>query len=382
MASAALATASRHTPALDTIRVLAILLVVSFHYPPEGAPAWFSRIAGVGWVGVDLFFVLSGFLIGRQMLAPLADGRAPRLGNFWMRRVLRILPAYWVVLAVYMLVPLAREIESMAAPAWKFLTFTQNIGLEGGAFSHAWSLCIEEHFYLALPLLVLVLSGRIGPRGMVRLVLALIAFGVVLRIGLWHAHLQAPPTGASLGRIYRRWLYYPTWTRLDGLLAGVTLALLQTFRPGIWGRWTRAPWRVAVLSAGCFILAWPLCDENKTLVSSALLFPLLALGFALLVVLAMTDVGGRLLGGVPGVRWVAAVTYCVYLSHKLVLHAVQKGMGDAGFDPYHPVTLVASAVSILTVGWLLSVLVERPFLRVRERLGAHPKREAQVVVPS
>jgi peptidoglycan/LPS O-acetylase OafA/YrhL len=329
MASAAPATslpltASRHTPALDTVRVLAILLVVSFHYPSEGAPGWFARIAGVGWVGVDLFFVLSGFLIGRQMLAPPAQGKEPRLGNFWMRRVLRILPAYWVVLAVYVLVPIAREAESMA-PVWKFLTFTQNIGLEGGAFSHAWSLCIEEHFYLVLPLLVLMLSGRIGPRGLVRLVLALIVLGIVLRIGLWWMHLQAPPPGASLGRLYRRWIYYPTWTRLDGLLAGMTPALVQTFRPGLWGRWTRAPWRAAALSAGCFILAWPLCDENKTLISSALLFPLLALGFALLIVLAMTDVGARLFGAVPGAHWFASVTYCVYLSHKLTRRSRQWG---------------------------------------------------------
>jgi peptidoglycan/LPS O-acetylase OafA/YrhL len=369
---------SRHSPGLDTLRVLAIVLVLGFHYPKEGAPAWVEAIPSFGWTGVDLFFVLSGFLIGRQLLAPLASGERPRLRDFFTRRFLRVLPAYWVVLAVYAFLPAAREQERMA-PLWSFLTFTQNFGLEGGAFSHAWSLCIEEHFYLALPLLVLALAGRVSWRGVLCLVLGIVALGVAVRMGLWWAHLDAPPPGASLGRLYRRWIYYPTWGRLDGLLAGVVLALVQVFRPARWSRWAGSPWGPLLLTALCLGAAWPLVVENKTLASSALVFPLVSVGFAALVVLALTDAGGRVLGRMPAARWLASVTYCVYLSHKLVIHAVHGALAGYGLGAYHPVTLLCSAVAVLAAASLLHVAVERPFLRLRERWRRAPSRQVLAV---
>lgn len=361
---------SRHAPGLDTLRALAILLVFSFHYPHDGAPEWFESVAHFGWIGVDLFFVLSGFLIGRQLLAPLAQGGRPRLGAFCMRRLMRVLPAYWVVLAVYAFAPDAREQPNLA-PLWSFLTFTQNLNLEGGAFSHAWSLCIEEQFYLALPLLVLGLAGRVRWRGVVTLVLGILLLGIAVRMSLWWLHIESPPPGAVVWRLYRRWIYYPTWSRMDGLLAGVVLALVQTFRPAAWARWMRAPLR-AVLAMALFLgLAAPLCPDTKTQVSTALLFPLISLGFAALVVFAMTGAGARSLGKVPGARWLASVTYCVYLSHKLVLHTVHGVLAKYEMGTYHPVTLLASVACVLAVATLLHLGVERPFLRLRER-WAHP----------
>src|SRR6185295_2401640 len=108
--------------------------------------------AAFGWSGVDLFFVLSGFLITRQLLAGMG------MREFYLRRALRILPLYWTALVLYFAIPGFAE-RSGIAPLWKFLLFVQNIGLDAateGAFSHAWSLCIEEHFYLVLcPLLAL-----------------------------------------------------------------------------------------------------------------------------------------------------------------------------------------------------------------------------------
>jgi peptidoglycan/LPS O-acetylase OafA/YrhL len=380
MTSAAAPDASRpldplHAPGLDTLRALAILLVLCFHYPREGAPAWFADVARFGWAGVDLFFVLSGFLIGRQLLAPLAVGERPRWGTFCLRRLLRVLPAYWVVLTIYALFPEARE-QATLAPLSSFLTFTQNFALEGGAFSHAWSLCIEEQFYVALPLMVFALAGRVRWRGVVALVLGLVLLGLAIRMSLWWLHLEAPPPGASPSRLYRRWIYYPTWTRMDGLLAGVVLALVWTFQPARWSRWVRAPLGALLLTALCLWLAGPLCIDNRTLVSCALVFPLLSLGFAALVVLAQTEPGTRVLGRVPGARWLARVTYCVYLSHKLVLHAVHEVLATQGMGAYHPVTLLVSAVCVLLAATLLHLAVERPFLRLRERWARPPAQRA------
>ena len=147
-------------PGLDLLRALAIIVVVVYHAALFGFKLP-GRVDRFGWIGVDLFFVLSGYLIGGQLLAPLARDQRIKLGRFFTRRALRIMPAYFVVLAIYFLLPAWREYPEMSQPLWKFLLSVQNIALHGGtAFSHAWSLAVEDQFYLALPFLLLFLYRR------------------------------------------------------------------------------------------------------------------------------------------------------------------------------------------------------------------------------
>src|SRR4030095_4323195 len=166
-------------PGLDLLRALAIIVVVIYHAALFGFKLP-GRIDRFGWIGVDLFFVLSGYLIGGQLLAPLARGNKINLGLFLARRALRIMPAYFVVLAVYFLLPSWREYPDMSQPLWKFLLSIQNIALHGGtAFSHAWSLAVEDQFYLALPFLLLFLCGR--PRTAFIVPCLLVVGGIGLR---------------------------------------------------------------------------------------------------------------------------------------------------------------------------------------------------------
>ncbi len=357
--------ASARFPGLDSLRVFAIAGVVGRHYPHTDAPTWFAELTRFGWTGVDLFFVLSGFLIGRQLLEPIAAGTRPQLYQFYFRRFLRIFPSYWVVLAIYALIPFAREEESMA-PLWRFLTFTQNFGFDGGAFGHAWSLCVEEHFYLVLPILVLALAPRIHSQGIVFLVLGLIAAGVVFRSISWWAHLAVPSEGVPLNTIYWKWIYFPTWNRMDGLLAGVVLALVHVFRPNLWTRWQKAPLGAVVFALVALSLAWPLCAANKTLIGSAILFPVLSIGFAAMIVFAASDIGARSIGRLPGARWLAAITYCVYLTHNMVKSVVLDVMERLGKGAFHPATVIVFVVCLLSVSALLHVSIERPFLRLRD----------------
>src|SRR5207249_11455942 len=145
-------------PGLDLLRALAIIVVVIYHAALFGFKLP-GRVDRFGWIGVDLFFVLSGYLIGGQLLAPLAREKSIKLGRFFARRVLRIMPAYFAILAVYFLLPSWREYPDMAQPLWKFLLSVQNIALHGGtAFSHAWWLAVQYQFYLCLPFILLFVN--------------------------------------------------------------------------------------------------------------------------------------------------------------------------------------------------------------------------------
>src|SRR5882672_4741282 len=152
---------------LDHLRTLAITLVFFYHYRIFQHPEWTESAGSFGWTGVDLFFVLSGYLIAGQLFHKIAQGKGNDMGEFYFKRFFRIIPAYLVVVALYFCLPAFREREALP-PLWKFLTFTQNFGLDikhRGTFSHAWSLCIEEQFYLLLPLIMLIsLRLRAGKR--------------------------------------------------------------------------------------------------------------------------------------------------------------------------------------------------------------------------
>src|SRR6266853_1281229 len=209
-------------PGLDLLRALAIIVVVIYHAGIMGFPMP-GRVDRWGWIGVDLFFVLSGYLIGGQLLAPLAHDRQINLGRFFARRALRIMPAYFVVLAVYFLLPPLREYPEMSQPLWKFLLSVQNIALHGGtAFSHAWSLAVEDQFYLCLPLILLFVS-RWRPAALI-IPCVIIFGGILLRTILAYQNLGE--TGVSF-RGFQAWIYYPTWTRLDPLVFGVALAAIE-----------------------------------------------------------------------------------------------------------------------------------------------------------
>ncbi len=352
-------------PGLDLLRAVAVVWVMLFHSFLVGGLgedfAWLSRY---GWMGVDIFFVLSGFLIGRQVLQPLARGEGLELAAFYARRAWRILPAYAVVLAIYLAVPSWREVPELA-PWWQFATFTLNLVIDythAAAFSHAWSLCVEEHFYLVFPLLAPVLARRASARGVIALAAVLVLGGIGLRTALWlHGTALDPP---------RNWfiedLYFPTWNRLDGLLAGVLLATLAVYRPQAWARLCRRGNAVLLLGLLGLGLALWLFRDRVGLPGNSLGWPLLSAALACLVLAGASD--RSLLGRwrVPGAGAIAAMSYSLYLSHKLVFHAVQGALqtwpacrGLAAFAVY--------ALAVLIGGALLHYLVERPCLALRDR---------------
>ncbi|RYF76645.1 MAG: acyltransferase, partial [Cytophagaceae bacterium] len=213
---------------LDHLRALAITLVFFFHYQISlfGHPDWVPTYATFGWTGVDLFFVLSGFLVSSHLFDHLKRGQTIRWKAYASKRFLRIVPAYCLVVAIYFLVPQFREKEALP-PLWKFLTFTQNLGLnlrELGTFSHAWSLCVEAHFYVLLPLLVGLVTSNGRANRLYWVLLLLVVGGFFLRHYNWTT-FYLPAKGTDNEYIdWYQYVYYPTYNRLDGLLVGVAIA--------------------------------------------------------------------------------------------------------------------------------------------------------------
>jgi peptidoglycan/LPS O-acetylase OafA/YrhL len=353
-------------PGLDLLRALAIIVVVIYHAGIMGFPLP-GRVHRWGWIGVDLFFVLSGYLIGGQLLAPLARNQHINLGRFFARRVFRIVPAYFVVLAIYLLLPSWREYPEMSQPLWKFLLSIQNVALHGGtAFSHAWSLAVEDQFYLALPFILLFMN-RLSRAAII--IPCMIFFGgIFLRTFLAYQH-PAEISGVAF-RDYQAWIYYPTWSRLDPLVFGVALAAVEKFRPHCWTKLTNlAPWlllpALALISYGL----WLGEGEYLTVTSVVWQFPLIALGMAALLVCAQSDRLPFRRVRIPGTAFVASIAYSGYLIQKLVIHAVGEFCWAHGFDLASAPVLISVELCVYVVATILFLAVERPFLKLRHRIA-------------
>lgn len=352
---------------LDTLRALAIVLVVFHHYTLFVSRSdTFGWIGEIGWVGVDLFFALSGYLIGNQIFAAMRSEAGLSLPRFYARRFLRTLPNFYVVLALYALWPWFRGGLEMP-PLWEFLTFTQNLNLTPGtAFSHAWSLCIEEQFYVLLPALALVVASLRGSLRWAWLAVALaFAAGMAVRATMW----QELVDGSAQPRLnYYKYIYYSTFCRFDELVAGVALALLKNYHQGAWRRIT-ANGNV-MLAAGasvCAVASWLFLDNREGFAVTVVGFPLLALGFALLILAALSERSVLRDTRVPGAASLALWAYAIYLTHKQIGILAREPMIKLGYPPGSLVAIMVIMALSLLSGWLLFKLVETPFMALRER---------------
>jgi peptidoglycan/LPS O-acetylase OafA/YrhL len=353
-------------PGLDLLRALAIVVVVVYHAALFGFKLP-GRVDRFGWIGVDLFFVLSGYLIGGQLLASLARDQRIKLGRFFTRRALRIMPAYFVVLAIYFLLPAWREYPEMSQPLWKFLLSVQNIALHGGtAFSHAWSLAVEDQFYLALPFLLLFLYHR--PRAAIIVPCLIVVGGIALRAFL--AARNSSVDGGVSFRAFQAWIYYPTWTRLDSLVFGVVLAAIERFRPNWWQRLINfAPW-LWLPALGLIVYALYLGEtENLTVVACVWQFPLIAVGMAAMLVCAVSPQLPLCRVAIPGTAFIASIAYSAYLIQKLIIHGVEQFCANHSIDLTSVPALVGVELCVYIAATILFLSIERPFLLLRRRFA-------------
>jgi peptidoglycan/LPS O-acetylase OafA/YrhL len=339
-------------PALDGLRAVAVLAVLGVH-------AWQAAFPG-GWVGVDVFFVLSGYLITSILLSERDRIGRISLRGFYLRRALRLLPA----LAVCMLVALGlaqlqgpgllRVTEQEAAATalyvanwWQVLTPHAPLGL----LPHTWSLSIEEQFYLCWPVLMCVLLSLGGRRAVLW---GALAAGVLVL-------LYRLVVAATLALPYLT--YYRTDTRVDSLLIGAALAALAAE-----GLLARIPARALRLAAmlGMVILAtvflhYGIADLDR------IGYSVIALAAASVLAAVVAPHGWtglrRALSWRP-LLFVGRISYGFYLYHFVILRGLVTRLVPVG-----PLALLLTAVITLGVAAASHRYVEHPFLRMKDLLG-------------
>ncbi len=355
---------------LDHLRALAISLVFLFHYGMFGHPEWVVTSGKFGWTGVDLFFVLSGYLIASQLFLQVEKSKAVLLKPFFLKRFFRIIPAYLVVVGIYFLFPVVHEREALA-PLWKFLTFTQNLGLDlrtQGTFSHAWSLCIEEQFYFLLPV---ILTGLVYIKAWKKgywLLPALFIMGIFIRLFLYQVVLPPERNSVEFILSWYKGIYYPTYCRLDGLLVGVGIAAFLQYKPVQAKKVLQLGNWLLLIGAVLLMVAYLICLEEQSLKASVFGFPMVSIGYGVWVLAALSphSMLYRLQWGAT--KWIAALSYSIYLTHKFIIHLTQVQLGALGVDINGNLVLFACIFTVLAGAWILNKLVEKPFLKLREKI--------------
>lgn len=356
---------------LDHLRALAITLVFLYHYriPIFGHPEWLTDFAKFGWTGVDLFFVLSGFLISSQLFSQIKQGKTISFKQFFLKRFFRIIPAFWVVIAIYFCIPLFHERESLS-PLWRFLTFTQNFGLDikqCGTFSHSWSLCVEEHFYFFLPLILICFQFTKLFKKAYWLLIVLFLFGFLIRNYCWNNFFLPNINKDNAWLFWYKDIYYPTYNRLDGLLVGVSIAGLYQFLPNLWSKVSRFGNLLIVISLLLLTAAYFLCYEEESYFATIFGFPLVAIGYGLIVIGAISPTSFLYKFNSRITTFIATLSYALYLTHKGVIHVTQGLLADK-IDVNGNLMLLICIATCVFAALLLNLTIEKPFMRLREKI--------------
>ncbi len=363
-------------PSLDGLRGLAILMVMAHQLPGFEIGAdnrllgYIHALLNAGWTGVTLFFVLSGFLITRLLMDD--DGRPHALRDFYVRRVLRIVPLYGLLLlAIFVLWPAVATLPPLLAsdqPLW-YVLFLSNVSgpmhWSADALPNLWSVAVEEQFYLLWPWLV---RGR-TPAQVLRLSLAVAMAAMLFRAGL------------AMGGVDSELIYHSTPTRIDALALGAALAA-ATRNAGWQAGFVRHRQRMAWTAIGLALFGMVVFRgyPRVSVLSQAIGYVWITAIFAVGLAAAIgTDLargsapGGPLRGAV--LRSFGRHSYAIYLFHKplhdfLGLPLLDR-LGLARTLPLGLAYAVALTALLWLAGWLSYHLVERSCLALAPRRSLH-----------
>ncbi len=353
-ASSSSPTNSHRVIQLDFVRGLAILAVMEVHFltvPVANPMARAFEYLGkqLGGMGVDLFFVLSGFLVGGLLVQELIKTGTLRTRRFLLRRIFKIWPAYYL----YILFQICVRRHPLNTFAWQNILNIQNYA--GTSLSHTWSLAIEEHFYLLLPLLLAAIHTRPRLRpAMPSILLGLCLLVLAGRLIAVYAFHQSD-------------LQWYTHTRLDSLLFGVILSCILYQHRALFERILQ--YRLCLL---LIFVAGPLFDLLYPFTSP----PMDSLGYTVnyisLAALLLLVYGyrGSLIRTRPyrAVAWIGVYSYGIYLWHLSVREPLTALATRLPPSIQWPTLLISQYLAAIALGALLTRAIELPMLRLRDRL--------------
>jgi peptidoglycan/LPS O-acetylase OafA/YrhL len=360
---------------------MAILLVMGRHqpvYPSEAGSSWFRYFPAIlsrfGWTGVDLFFVLSGFLVGGLLFKEFNTQKRMDIGRFLIRRIFKIWPSYYAYLAfLFALMTVTHELGDLKSLTVRMLPQLSHLqNYLGMVRTHTWSLAIEEHFYLALPV-ALLWASRSQPRPFAAV--PLIAVALAIGCLLWRLHLYSSGVPYSNDRYL-----FLTHLRVDSLFFGVFLAFLHHCRASVLEPIIRH--RTTVLWIGLLLLSPMLVLQKETCAFVPTVgLTELYLGYAcVLLAIVHTPLGkgwlGSFLNSRPAsiVAWIGCFSYSIYLWHLDLGRDPVRWLMSQGFLFHLPPELRWCLAMLLfvclasLVGALLGSLIEMPALTLRNRL--------------
>lgn len=340
--------------ALDGVRGLAILLVLMMHClyiaPLVGVDIGshpYARLAMLGWSGVDVFFVLSGFLITGILVRGKGQRAGPYFRNFYMRRSLRIFPLYYVVICLLLYV-LPNRPPATGSEQMSYLLYYQNIRYACFgelAFDPArlitWSLAIEEQFYLVWPALVWFTSER----ALRRVCIAMVAIAIALRFVLITSGFEGT--------------HFLTPCRMDALAVGALLSLMPP--PRTWFGATTTVLGIAGLITAAYATGNSTPESTGQQMWGVIAALLLGVG---LLCLARTSRSLQPLFTLLPLRSLGKYSYCIYLTHFLVIEFMagqvlkwQPATLLSLREDYSPILLVLAFTLVCgTAAWLLAIL--------------------------
>lgn len=357
---------SARIPGLDGLRAVAILAVLIYHLDASWLPG--------GFLGVDVFFVVSGFLITTLLARELQASGLIAFRTFWLRRARRLLPALVLTVAVSVLIARVVSTDLLVHAGRQVLgalTFSTNwVEITAGSsyfdqtapqlFMNFWSLAVEEQFYLVWPLVTLLLLRFARPRTRVAVTLAIAAASTALMAALF-------TPGADATRVY-----YGTDTHVMGLMLGAALAfawaspaLALRVRPSAWGR--AAPVAVPVAAAVLLVLLVVLDEERAATFRGGI--ALASVATAVLIA-GLVDRGGsrvaawQRLADHPVLTWVGVRSYAIYLWHWPVILLVAGDLPSVPGTGHHVLTRAWCVLVTVALADLTFRLVETPFRRL------------------
>lgn len=357
---------------LDVLRGLAVTLVLGVHVPAY--PIW-SQIGGIG---VDLFFVLSGFLISTLLFVEYRQTQKIRLARFFGRRVLKLYPSFYLMLGASLTYCIFWHFRFNTRQLLGELFLCQNY--IGQLWGHTWSLAVEEHFYIFLPLLLTLLMranrGAKDPFWLIPYIALIIAI-VCLSLRLWTSH-RFP---GDLRLIH----YEPSHLRFDGLFTGVLIGYLYNFHSDILAAIMNSSWRLPFSFLGVIALSPMLIFPGNLEFAYTVGFTFTTIGFAVVLLLALfPDRKFHPLTGKPsmaarGFAFMGRYSYTIYLWHVPLAMMSAWIETETRMNQYLLHALYCAASVGVGVG--ASKLLEQPVLRLRERLLPNLAPPPRVLTP-